>query len=85
MGLAQKERKKPFSWSLAIPSKSHSGDPNFTLFLERTIGQSESLKIVDICWAGATKWRTVCVDEWRSESGFDEEIVSTLNGEYIYV
>ena len=85
MSFSSKRKEKTFSWSLATQANftRMSSGPNFTLSRSELLANQKHQKSLGICWAGATRWR-IGVDEWRKESGYDEEIVITLNVEYIY-
>ena len=87
VGFSSKRVEKTYSWSLAIPSQSHSCVEwlKFHSFAGGTISQSEAPKIAWYLAGLVQQDGRQCVDEWWKESGFDEEIVSTLNVKYIYV
>ena len=80
MGFSSKRVEKTFSWSLANLTRV-SSDPNFTLSRSELLANQKRRKLPGLVQQDGGQ----CVDEWLKESGFDEEIVSTLNVEYIYV
>ena len=67
VGFSSKTAEKTFSWSLAIPSKSHTRVewPKFqSISRSELLANQKHRKSPNIFWAGATRWQTVCV--WMS-------------------